>query len=281
VVDALDPTRPPQPVVVAGLDHLGSAEVRLLDEASRLGRVHARLWSDSLVGSLTGGRAQFPEAERRFFVANLRYVDTVGVVDSPQAALRPVRGLRPSAIVAPSGDPGDAIRGACEKAGVRYLELGPDRLGGFPAPMPGSLSPTDSTARRVVVSGCFDWLHSGHVEFFRDASALGDLYVVVGSDRNVRLLKGAGHPLHREDERLYMVQAVRPVHRALRSTGTGWMDAEPEIEAIRPHVYVVNEDGDRPEKRDFCREHGLEYVVLRRRPHRGLPRRTSTDLRGF
>jgi len=43
----------------------------------------------------------------------------------------------------------------------------------------------------------------------------------------------------------------------------------------------VNEDGDRPEKREFCRAHGLDYVVLRRKPHGGLPRRTSTDLRGF
>jgi hypothetical protein len=46
-------------------------------------------------------------------------------------------------------------------------------------------------------------------------------------------------------------------------------------------VYVVNEDGDQPEKREFCRAHGLEYVVLERRPHPGLPRRTSTDLRGY
>jgi hypothetical protein len=71
------------------------------------------------------------------------------------------------------------------------------------------------------------------------------------------------------------------VERSLISTGTGWMDAEPEIDAIAPHVYVVNEDGDQPEKREFCRAHGLEYVVLERRPHPGLPRRTSTDLRGY
>ena len=77
-----------------------------------------------------------------------------------------------------------------------------------------------------------------------------------------------------------MVQAARTVHRALISTGKGWMDAEPEINAIQPHVYLVNEDGDQPEKRAFCRAHGLEYVVLSRKPHRDLPKRTSTELRG-
>jgi len=55
-----------------------------------------------------------------------------------------------------------------------------------------------------------------------------------------------------------MVGAVRCVHRSLISSGRGWMDAEPEIDAIAPHVYIVNEDGDQQEKRDFCRAHGLD-----------------------
>ena len=59
------------------------------------------------------------------------------------------------------------------------------------------------------------------------------------------------------------------------------MDAAPEIAAIRPDMYVVNEDGDQPEKRAFCREHGIEYEVLQRAPKPGLPKRQSTILRGF
>ena len=59
------------------------------------------------------------------------------------------------------------------------------------------------------------------------------------------------------------------------------MDAEPEIERTAPDIYVVNEDGDKPEKRAFCAEHGLEYVVLKRTPKDGLSKRSSTDLRGF
>jgi hypothetical protein len=43
----------------------------------------------------------------------------------------------------------------------------------------------------------------------------------------------------------------------------------------------VNEDGDVPEKRAFCKEHGIEYVVLKRIPKAGLPKRQSTALRGF
>ena len=79
------------------------------------------------------------------------------------------------------------------------------------------------------MTGCFDWFHSGHVRFFEEASALGELYVVVGHDANVRLLKGEGHPLFPQEERRYLVAAVRYVHRALISSGEGWLDAEPEI----------------------------------------------------
>jgi cytidyltransferase-like protein len=267
-------------VVSAALAGLRSTDVRLLEEAARFGSVHVRLWSDELIESVSGRPPRFPAIERRFFVANLRYVDAVTIVSSLDEAVRPIRrGVTPSTVVALRDGASNDTRRLCEVAGVPFVELDGSQLQGFAVPSEAPAASPD--ARRVIVTGCYDWLHSGHVEFFREASALGDLYVVVGSDRNVRLLKGEGHPLQSEDERRYMVQAVRQVHQALISTGTGWMDAEPEIASILPHAYVVNEDGDQPEKRDFCRTHGLEYIVLRRQPHRGLPRRSSTELRGF
>jgi glycerol-3-phosphate cytidylyltransferase-like family protein len=119
------------------------------------------------------------------------------------------------------------------------------------------------------------------VRFFEECSQLGDLYVVAGNDANVRLLKGEGHPLFPQDERRYVVGSCRYVKQALITSGMGWMDAEPEIALVRPHIYAVNEDGDKPEKRAFCEAHGIEYVVLKRAPKEGLPSRSSTDLRGF
>ena len=43
-----------------------------------------------------------------------------------------------------------------------------------------------------MATGCYDWLHTGHVRFAEEVSAYGDLYVVVGHDANIRLLKGDG-----------------------------------------------------------------------------------------
>jgi cytidyltransferase-like protein len=148
----------------------------------------------------------------------------------------------------------------------------------FPVPPP---RPSVLGRKKVVVTGCYDWFHSGHVRFFEEVSAHGDLYVVVGHDANIRLLKGEGHPLFPQDERRYLVGSVRFVTAALISSGNGWLDAEPEIHQIQPDIYAVNEDGDKGGKREFCERHGIQYLVLKRTPAPGLPRRSSTNLRGF
>jgi cytidyltransferase-like protein len=156
----------------------------------------------------------------------------------------------------------------------------PQQLEGFPDPVDAT-SKTSSDRPKVIVTGCYDWFHSGHVRFFEEVSQLGDLYVVVGHDANIRLLKGEGHPMYSQDLRRYMVGSIRFVKRSYVSSGNGWLDAEPEMERIKPDIYAVNEDGDVPEKREYCAEHGIEYRVLKRTPREGLPRRQSTDLRGF
>jgi cytidyltransferase-like protein len=136
------------------------------------------------------------------------------------------------------------------------------------------------TCPKVIVTGAYDWLHSGHVRFFEEASTYGELTVVVGSDRNTVLLKGHA-PMFGEAVRRYLVSSIRFVHQCRISSGEGWMDAAPEIDLLKPDIYIVNEDGDKPEKREYCEAHGLDYRVLARQPAPGLPRRASTDLRGF
>jgi cytidyltransferase-like protein len=171
-------------------------------------------------------------------------------------------------------------RAYAESHGIEYCVVKKEALRGFPE-LPCDPLGERPSPKRVLVTGCYDWFHSGHVRFFEETAELGELYVVVGHDANLKLLKGEGHPLFSQDERRYMVQSVRFVKRALISSGHGWMDAEPEVALIKPDIYAVNEDGDVPEKRAFCAKHGIEYAVLKRTPKEGLPIRQSTNLRGF
>jgi cytidyltransferase-like protein len=260
-------------VVTGGFDSLRSRHVRLLEEAAKLGRVHVLLWDDATVKKNIGAPPMFPLAERTYVLEAIRFVDRVSV-GGPLP-----EGVQADIWAVDAADDAPEKRAFSAAQGLHYRAIGPDALAGFPS------GPAEIVARqgrrRVIVTGCYDWLHSGHIRFFEEAASLGDLYVVAGSDANVRLLKGEGHPLFSQDERRYMVAAVRTVTQALISTGSGWLDAEPEIARIRPHAYVVNEDGDKPEKRDFCIAHGIEYVVLKRTPKEGLSPRSSTDLRGY
>lgn len=133
--------------------------------------------------------------------------------------------------------------------------------------------------KTVLVSGCFDMLHSGHVEFLQRAAQYGALYVALGADRTLFELKGRT-PVNNEQERCFMMQALRCVHTAFISSGSGYLDFEPELRRLQPDIFVVNEDGNTPAKQKLCASLGIEYVVLEREPHAGLPVRSTTSLRG-
>jgi len=133
--------------------------------------------------------------------------------------------------------------------------------------------------KKVFVSGCFDMLHSGHVAFFEEAAQFGDLYVAIGSDRNVFELKRRP-TINSESERMYMIKALACVKSVFVAKGSGILDFVQELEQIKPDYFVVNEDGSTPEKKNLCAQLGIEYMVLKREPHTGLTARSTTALRG-
>lgn len=132
--------------------------------------------------------------------------------------------------------------------------------------------------KKIFVSGCYDMLHSGHVAFFQEASSLGDLYVGLGSDQTVYDLKGR-KTINTNAERLYMVKSVRFVKEAWINTGSGLMDFENELRQLKPDVFFVNEEGYTPDKQILCKELGIELLVSKRIPAKGLPARSTTALR--
>ncbi len=115
--------------------------------------------------------------------------------------------------------------------------------------------------KRVFVSGCFDMLHSGHVAFLKQASSYGDVYVGVGSDKTIEQLK-TRKPVCSEQERLYMIKAVRYVKDACLNHGEGVIDFEESLDRFRPDIFVVNQDGDTDTKREICKQRGIEYIVI-------------------
>lgn len=270
----------PQVIVAGGFDDLRSRHLRFLEAAAQLGPVTVLVWPDDALQRQTGTAPKFPLAERLYFLNAVRYVTRVVPLAAPVEvdALPAIAGPGPHLWVDEVSPANAPRRAHCEARGIEYRVLPASPTSGFPAPPP---VPTPPGRKKVVVTGCYDWFHTGHVRFFEDVSRYGDLYVIVGHDANIRLLKGEGHPLLPDTERRYLAGSIKHVKQALISSGEGWLDADPEIQRLQPDLYAVNEDGDKGGKREYCARLGIEYLVLRRTPAPGLPRRSSTDLRGF
>lgn len=133
-------------------------------------------------------------------------------------------------------------------------------------------------AKKVFVSGCYDLLHSGHVEFFRQAAEYGDLYVGIGSDKTILNYKNH-KTVYSEQERLFMVKSIKYVKDAYINSGEGILDFIPTLDIVKPDILVVNSDGGSDSKKRLCQERGIEYIVLERDPHEGLQARSSTELK--
>ena len=134
------------------------------------------------------------------------------------------------------------------------------------------------TNKKVFVSGCYDLLHSGHVEFFRQAAQYGELYVGIGSDKTILHYKNH-KTVYSEQERLFMVKSIKYVKDAYINAGRGILDFIPTLDIVKPDILVVNSDGGSDSKRKVCEERGIEYIVLERDPHEGLEARSSTELK--
>jgi len=88
----------------------------------------------------------------------------------------------------------------------------------------------------VWTNGCFEILHAGHIDFLLKASRLGDIFIVgVNSDTSVAKVKGAGHPLASEDERLLVLAAVECIDHI---TVFDQPDCTALLRALKPDVYA-------------------------------------------
>lgn len=271
--------------ITGGFDDLRPIDIRFLQEAQRLGKVHLLLYSDNALRQL-GHQLKFKQNERRYYLEAIRFINNLSLTEitGSESIIRNNQfnnGNSSANIWAVrERDANKNAEAACEDNNIQYKIIPNSTLTGFPIEAK-TYSDIRSPEKKVMVSGCFDWVHSGHIRFFEEASSLGELYVVVGHDANLRLLKGKDHPMFPQEERLYWVYAIRFVKHAMISSGHGWLDVEPEVLTIKPDIFAVNTDGDRPEKRSFFQNLDIEYRILERKPKTGLPARASAKLRGF
>lgn len=76
--------------------------------------------------------------------------------------------------------------------------------------------PRNDPMKKILVGGCFDLLHFGHIQFLTEAKKLGDhLVVALESDENVRRMKGNTRPIHTQAQRQAMLESLSVVDEVI------------------------------------------------------------------
>jgi len=64
----------------------------------------------------------------------------------------------------------------------------------------------------VFTNGCFDFIHSGHIHYLKEARSFGDILVVgVNSDNSIRRIKGNSRPINNQDARALVLSSLEMV----------------------------------------------------------------------
>ena len=125
----------------------------------------------------------------------------------------------------------------------------------------------------VFTNGCFDLLHRGHVEYLRQARALGGcLAVGLNDDESVHALKGPGRPIVLQEDRAALLAALQCVSHVCIFPEES---VESLVNDLLPDVLVKGDDYAQKDivGREIVEAHGGRVCAL---PHwQGL---SSSDL---
>ena len=91
-------------------------------------------------------------------------------------------------------------------------------------------------AKKVLIAGTFDLIHPGHIHLINEAAKLGDVYVIVATDKNRELYSGEA-PIVPEEQRLTVIKSIKNVKDA--KLGRHDNDTLKTVEEINPDIVLL------------------------------------------
>jgi cytidyltransferase-like protein len=131
--------------------------------------------------------------------------------------------------------------------------------------------------RHIFVSGCYDIIHAGHVQFFREAKALGDFLTVSFASEEVLWAHKQRRSSLPDAHKKGILEALEMIDQVVIGKGADHgLDFKEDFLRLRPDILAVTEDDQYGQlKRDLCAEIGAEYVVLPKTPPQYEPVSTT------
>ena len=122
--------------------------------------------------------------------------------------------------------------------------------------------------KRVFVSGCYDIIHAGHVQFFEEARALGDHLTVCFASAEVLWRHKQRRSSLPDEHKQALLAALRMVDAVVVGRGLEeGIDFREDFLRLRPDILAVTEDDKySPLKWELCTQVGARYVVLPKTP---------------
>lgn len=131
--------------------------------------------------------------------------------------------------------------------------------------------------KKIFVSGCYDILHAGHIQFFQEARALGDYLIVSFASEDVLWHHKQRKPSIPDEHKKVLLESLRMVDEVIVGTCmTKGLDFEKEFLEIKPDILAVTEDDLYADvKKDLCAKVGAQYLVLPKTPPKFTPVSTT------
>ena len=131
---------------------------------------------------------------------------------------------------------------------------------------------------KVFVSGCYDIIHAGHIQFFTEARALGNyLIVCFASDEILKKYKGRTAAIPQEHKKI-ILESLRLVDEVCVGDNMQdpILDFKNHFLRIKPDILVATEDDKNAEKKKaLCAQVGAKYVILPKTPPKIKPISTT------
>ncbi|WP_221175256.1 adenylyltransferase/cytidyltransferase family protein [Akkermansia muciniphila] len=131
--------------------------------------------------------------------------------------------------------------------------------------------------KKVFVSGCYDIVHAGHIQFFEEARALGDYLIVSFASEPVLWHHKQRKPSIPDEHKKVLLESLRMVDKVILGTGMKkGLDFEEEFLQEKPDILAVTEDDLYSDiKKELCARVGANYVVLPKTPPKFTPVSTT------
>lgn len=135
--------------------------------------------------------------------------------------------------------------------------------------------------KKVFVSGCYDIIHAGHIQFFEEARALGDHLIVSFASADVLWIHKRRKPSIPDEHKKALLEGLRVVNTVvIGDSHEEGLDFREHFLRLRPDVLAVTDDDKYGQlKRDLCAQIGATYTLLPKTPPRFAPVSTSSIVR--